>query len=294
MTTSQTATPRRALTAALVVALAVLPLLALSACAGGANGGKAKNPRITVFAAASLHEVFTDLATTFETETGVHVALSFAGSSDLVAQLDAGAPADVLITADERTMDMAKAADLIAGEPLLVASNHLVLVTPPDNPALVTGLNDSLTGANLVVCAPQVPCGAATERLAALLDVELAPVSQEQSVTSVLGILALLPPTRWLLRPLVLAFARRRSLMVATLVGQRGAAGPLDSGVGEYFRRQAAGSPGSVGHVVVDGEVVDVDERPGPHPSSPSREADEINPLRPGLPPRPGPSAPRK
>lgn len=113
-------------------------------------------------------------------------------------------------------------------------------------------------------------------------------------VTSVLGILALLPPTRWLLRPLVLAFARRRSLMVATLVGQRGAAGPLDSGVGEYFRRQAAGSPGSVGHVVVDGEVVDVDERPGPHPSSPSREADEINPLRPGLPPRPGPSGPRK
>ena len=113
-------------------------------------------------------------------------------------------------------------------------------------------------------------------------------------VTSVLGILALLPPTRWLLRPFVLAIARRRSVMVATLVGERGTAGPLDSGLDAYVRRQAAGSPGSVGHVVVDGEVVDLDGKAGPRPNSSHHDADQINPLRPGLPPRSDQSPPRK
>ncbi|WP_024796324.1 FxsA family protein [Tomitella biformata] len=101
-------------------------------------------------------------------------------------------------------------------------------------------------------------------------------------VTSVLGIIALLPPTRWLLRPLALAAARRRSPMVATLVGERGAAGPLDNGFDEFVRRQSAGGTTPTGDfVVVDGEVIDGDV------------TDDINPLRPGLPPRPGPAQSR-
>lgn len=103
-------------------------------------------------------------------------------------------------------------------------------------------------------------------------------------VTSLLGILALLPPTRWLLRPLVLAIARRRSPMVANLVGEKGAAGPLDNGFEEFVRRQSAGGPGPSGHVVVDGEVVDGVVVDG--------DADDINPLRPGLSRHPGPSNP--
>lgn len=113
-------------------------------------------------------------------------------------------------------------------------------------------------------------------------------------VTSVLGILALLPPTRWMLRPLVLAVARRRSPMVASLVGEKGAPGPLDNGFDEFVRRQAAGDPapsgfGPSGHVVVDGEVVS-GEVVGEW--STGRDADDINPLRPGLPRDPGPSNP--
>ncbi len=173
-------TPKRTTITALIAGAA---LLTLSACS---ESDKAPE-RLTVFAAASLNEVLTDLAETFEANEGVDVALSFAGSSDLVAQIDAGAPADVLMTADERTMQTAVDAGLIGTKPVLVASNHLVLATPPDNPANITGLDDSLVGTNFVVCAPQVPCGAATERLANLLDVGLTPVSQEQSVTSVLG-----------------------------------------------------------------------------------------------------------
>lgn len=168
------------------VVLAVAALLLAGGCSN-ADADESQPGKITVFAAASLHEVLTDLAESFESEHNAEVALSFAGSSDLVAQLDAGAPADVLITADERTMDQAQDKDLIGSDPVLVASNYLVLATPPDNPAGVTGLDSSLDDANLVVCAPQVPCGAASERLAELLEVELSPVSQEQSVTSVLG-----------------------------------------------------------------------------------------------------------
>lgn len=180
-------TPRTTLPKRIVTAIAALALLTACSPADADDDSSKKSEKLTVFAAASLHEVFTDLAEDFETEHGAAVALSFAGSSDLVAQLDAGAPADVLITADERTMGLAQDSDLIDGEPVLVASNFLVLVTPPDNPANVAGLDDSLDGANLVLCAPQVPCGAASERLADLLEIELNPVSQEQSVTSVLG-----------------------------------------------------------------------------------------------------------
>ncbi|MCM3661905.1 molybdate ABC transporter substrate-binding protein [Georgenia satyanarayanai] len=171
------------------LAAAVVAALGLAAC-GGADAGSAAAPdeRLTVLAAASLHGVFEDLAEVFtEQHPGTEVILSFAGSSDLVAQLDAGAPADVLATADETTMARAVAAGTVAGEPQVFARNVLTLVVPSGNPAGVTGLDESLEDAALVVCAPQVPCGAATAALADLLGASLAPVSEEGSVTDVLG-----------------------------------------------------------------------------------------------------------
>ncbi|MEE6294671.1 molybdate ABC transporter substrate-binding protein [Georgenia wangjunii] len=161
---------------AVVVLLAAL----LAGCAAQAQG-------LTVFAAASLHGVLTERADDAEERLGVDVALSFAGSSDLVSQVDAGAPADILVTADARTMSRAADTGLLDGDAVAVATNHLVLVTPADNPAGVTGLDTSLAGATLVVCAPQVPCGAAAVELAAANGVTLAPVSEEPSVTAVLS-----------------------------------------------------------------------------------------------------------
>lgn len=143
---------------------------------------------LTVFAAASLSLTFAELADLFaEQYPGVSVTFSFAGSSDLVAQLDAGAPADVLATANESTMADAVEAGAVTGEPQVFAENVLTLAVPSDNPAGVTGLDESLDGADLVVCAPQVPCGAAAIELTELLDVELSPVSEENNVTDVLG-----------------------------------------------------------------------------------------------------------
>lgn len=118
---------------------------------------------LTVFAAASLSVVFPEIADVFTTEhPDTSVRFSFAGSSDLVAQLDAGAPADVLATANESTMADAVQAGTIEGEPVIFADNVLALIAPAGNPADITGLDESLDGTNVVVCAPQVPCGEAT------------------------------------------------------------------------------------------------------------------------------------
>jgi len=68
------------------------------------------------------------------------------------------------------------------------ASNTLEIATPPDNPAGVAGLADlAKPGVKTVVCAAPVPCGAATAKLEQAAGITIKPVSEEQSVTDVLG-----------------------------------------------------------------------------------------------------------
>lgn len=164
-----------------VVAVLAAVVLAASACTGGTDGEGDDGITATVFAAASLAAPFEEIA------HGHDVAFSFDGSAGLVDQIAGGAPADVLATADRRTMDRAAEQGLVVAEPTMFATNQLVLVTPSDNPAGITGLDDSLAGAKLVVCAPEVPCGGATQRLADAVGATLEPVSEESKVTDVLG-----------------------------------------------------------------------------------------------------------
>ena len=134
-----------------------------------------------VFAAASLNKVFPEI-------TGdADINYSFDGSSGLVDQLKGGAPADVFASADQMNMDKAVEAGLIDGEPQMFATNYLVIAVPAGNPANVTGLDASLDGTKLVVCAAEVPCGAATARITEANGVTLSPVSEESNVTDVLG-----------------------------------------------------------------------------------------------------------
>lgn len=142
-----------------------------------------------MFAAASLTKTFTALGKAFEAEhPGTTIVFSFAGSSDLVTQITGGAPADVFASADEANMTKLTDQDLIDGAPELFATNVLQIAVPAGNPAGVTSLEDladpSIT---TVVCAPQVPCGAATERVEAAAGVTIPAVSEESSVTDVLG-----------------------------------------------------------------------------------------------------------
>ncbi|MBS9374578.1 molybdate ABC transporter substrate-binding protein [Rhodococcus sp. B50] len=158
---------------------------ALTSCGTGGGGSDV----LTVYAAASLRAPFTEIAERFEeTKPGVTVEFSFAGSSDLETQLEQGAPADVFASADTRTMDAAVEAGLVTGEPIPFATNTLTIVTEPGNPENITSFAD-LAGedVSVVVCAPQVPCGAATTRLEEAAGADLEPVSEESSVSDVLG-----------------------------------------------------------------------------------------------------------
>lgn len=164
------------------LATAAAGVIALTACSEGGED------TITVFAAASLNEVFEEIGHLYTENSGVGVEFNFAGSSGLVEQLENGAPADVLATADEANMDNAIEAELITGDTELFAENFLVIVTPADNPAGISSLADLDDQAvETVICAEQVPCGAATQRITSAAGVEIIPVSEETSVTDVLG-----------------------------------------------------------------------------------------------------------
>ena len=173
------------------VALATALLVATTGCAaaGSDAGAGGADTTLTVFAAASLTEGFTELGRDFEEDhSGVQVRFSFGGSSDLVAQIENGAPADVVATADEATMAQLHADDLLKTDPRPFVTNTLEIAVPPGNPAAVRTFADLADpDVDLVVCAPQVPCGAAAQAVAKEAHVQLHPVSEEQSVTDVLG-----------------------------------------------------------------------------------------------------------
>jgi molybdate transport system substrate-binding protein len=173
-------------------AAAALLLATTAACGSSDSDGatsSTKDTTLTVFAAASLKAPFTEIGTAFEkANPGVTVTFNFAGSADLVSQIQQGAPADVFASADTANMDKATADDLVAGTPADFATNTLEIATPPGNPAGIGSLADlARPGVKVVVCAPAVPCGAAAAGVEKAAGVDIKPVSEEQSVTDVLG-----------------------------------------------------------------------------------------------------------
>ncbi|MEO8221277.1 MAG: molybdate ABC transporter substrate-binding protein [Specibacter sp.] len=181
-----------------VVGLLALGLAGCAPAADTAPGG-ASNPAssapaelsgtLNVYAAASLKQTFTELATQYEqANPKVTVSLSFDGSSTLVTQIKEGAPADVFASADQANIKKLSDAGLVRGTPVNFASNVLTLVVPPGNPANIKTFADAAkAGVKLVICAPQVPCGAASQSDAKMAGITLSPVSEELNVTSVLG-----------------------------------------------------------------------------------------------------------
>lgn len=169
-------------------------LLVLAGCGGSATGSAPAGPgpgarTLTVFAAASLTDVFTELEARFEAaEPGVDVVLNYGASSDLAQQLVNGGPADVFASASTATMTTVADAGLLDGEPTVFARNRLEIVTAPGNPEGITGFADlARPDLQVVVCAPQVPCGAAVEKIETATGTTLTPVSEEPDVRSTLG-----------------------------------------------------------------------------------------------------------
>ncbi|WP_315095365.1 molybdate ABC transporter substrate-binding protein [uncultured Cellulomonas sp.] len=163
--------------------------LVLGACSPAAEPAPI---RVTVFAAASLQGAFDQLAAELERrDPGVAVdPVTYDGSSTLATQLVGGASADVFASADLATMATVVDAGLAAGEPTVFATNTLQIVVARGNPLGIGSLADlaavSGAGADVVLCAVAVPCGAAARALLDGAGVALTPVSEEQNVKAVL------------------------------------------------------------------------------------------------------------
>ena len=187
-----------------LVALPAVLALALTACgstgstSAGSSSAATSSPStssaarldgtLTVFAAASLTGVFTDLGHRLEkANPGLRVQFNFAGSSALATQLTQGAPADVFASADQAQMDVVTTARLQKRTPAVFTENVLEIAVPKGNPAHVTGVADfAKDDLKLAVCAPQVPCGAATQKVFTATHVDAKPDTQEQDVKAAL------------------------------------------------------------------------------------------------------------
>jgi molybdate transport system substrate-binding protein len=167
----------------------VVLTVTLACLAAGTSGCGAHEDHLSVLAAASLTGTFTELGTVFEKEhPGVDVRLSFDSSATLARQVVEGAPADVLATADEQTMQGVVAAGGTAEPPHVFATNHLVLVVPAGNPAHVRTMSDlARPDVAYVVCVPSAPCGHVAATALARANVEAPAASEETDVKAVLS-----------------------------------------------------------------------------------------------------------
>lgn len=172
-------------TARLFAALMAVVALVLTAC-GGSNDDDASG-EITIFAAASLQGSFDDLAKAFtDAEPGYQVApIVYDGSQALAKQIVEGADVDVIAFANESSLEPVTEAGL-SGPGDVFATNTLQIAVAPGNPKHITTLADlAKSDITTVLCAREVPCGSASQKLLAASDVSVTPVSQETNVTSV-------------------------------------------------------------------------------------------------------------
>jgi molybdate transport system substrate-binding protein len=117
----------------------VLLLTALSCVISAASAAERDKPAVLVFAAASLTNVLGELSPMWEKRSGITVKLSFAASSVLARQIEAGGEADVFVSADQEWMDYLQTRDLldVASRRDLVG-NRLVLIAPADSKVALT------------------------------------------------------------------------------------------------------------------------------------------------------------
>src|SRR5215203_925825 len=126
---------------------------------GSGGGGKEQGGTLTILAASSLTDAFGQLGNTFEKQNpGTTVRASFGASSDLLAQIQQGAPADVFASAAEEEMNTAVKDGRVSGKPEVFVKNREVIMVPKDNPANIKSLEDmSKPDIKLVLAAKDVP-----------------------------------------------------------------------------------------------------------------------------------------
>jgi molybdate transport system substrate-binding protein len=156
-------------------------------CGPDGTGDASPDGDVTVFAAASLTAAFTEIGDAFMVDhPDATVTFNFAASSDLVTQINEGAPAAVFASADLATMTKLTDAGGNATEPAVFATNRAAIVVGRGNPLGITGVAD-LANEDLVVvqCAPEVPCGRYATRILERAGIAATPRSLEENVKAV-------------------------------------------------------------------------------------------------------------
>lgn len=144
--------------------LFILLLTFLSWVIGACSGTNASSGTrtLTVYAAASLTDAFTEIGKSFEaSHSGVRIVFNFGGSQNLRTQIQQGAPADVFASANIKEMEALVSESLIdTAAPQIFLTNRLVVILPESNPAGVASLEDLETpGLKLILAAEEVPAG---------------------------------------------------------------------------------------------------------------------------------------
>ncbi|HVF13728.1 MAG TPA: molybdate ABC transporter substrate-binding protein [Acidimicrobiales bacterium] len=173
------------------LALAFAAVLSSAACGSdGRSAATSAQPSgsLTVFAAASLTEAFNDHAATLEaSHPKLAIKFSFAGSGGLVTQVEQGAPADVIATADAASMKRLTDAWLVEA-PTTFARNKLEILVAPGNPLAITGLADlARDDVKLVLGDESVPVGRFSAQALRAAGVTTNPVSREGDVKAVVA-----------------------------------------------------------------------------------------------------------
>lgn len=153
---------------------------------GGASSSQGPIGNLTVLAAASLTEAFTELGKAFEAgHPGTRVTFNFDSSSALATQANNGVPADVFASADQSNMKKVTDAGN-ATDPEVFAHNRLAIIVARGNPEKITGLADlARPGVTFVLCAPEVPCGRYAAEAMGKAGVKGTPKSFETNVKGV-------------------------------------------------------------------------------------------------------------
>lgn len=172
----------------LIWAVALLGLVAAS-CGSDDDESDAAvaSGDVTVFAAASLTAAFTEIGDAFMVEfPDSTVTFNFAASSELVTQINEGAPADAYASADLGNMTKLTDAGGNATEPVVFATNLAEIIVGPGNPKGITGVAD-LANEDLIYvqCAPEVPCGKYATKIFENAGVTVTPKSLEENVKAV-------------------------------------------------------------------------------------------------------------
>ena len=193
--------PRRPLRRARVLAVVGVAVLAVAAAACSSSSSTSTTSAsgsasatsgnisgtVVVFAATSLTEAFGKIGAQFEAaHPGVTVKFNYNGSSSLATSINQGAPADVFASAAPKNMETVTSAGNASGTPQDFARNTGEIIVEKGNPKNIKSVSDLANPAiKVVVCAPEVPCGAVATAVFKKAGVTVKPVSEEQNVGGV-------------------------------------------------------------------------------------------------------------